>query len=81
MKFIIALGGLTGFAIGLGFSWARGTAWPTALWRAALASLAAGILLRWWGRLWIQCLQQSFRERQAAAKKRDSSTQPTPAKK
>ena len=81
MKLIIVLGRLIGFAIGLGLSWAQGSPWPATLWRAAIATLAAGILLRWWGRLWIRCLQQSHRQRQAALKKRDSSPQPTPAKK
>ena len=81
MKLIMILGGLIGFAIGFGFSWAQGSPWPSVLWRAVIATLLAGILLRWWGRLWIRCLQQSHSERQAALKNRDSSSQPTPAKK
>ena len=81
MKLIMVLGGAIGFSIGLGFSWAQGSAWPSVLWRAALAALVAGILLRWWGRLWIKCLQDSHRERQAAAKQRALSTQPNPAHK
>jgi hypothetical protein len=81
MKLIMVLGGLIGFAIGLGFSWAQGSSWPSVLWRAAIAALLAGILLRWWGRLWLKCLQSSHRERQAALKKREASTQPNPATK
>ena len=80
MKLIIVLGGLVGFVIGFGFSWAQGSPWPSVLWRAALAALLGGILLRWWGRLWVHCLQQAHRERQGAAKKRDPSPKPTPAK-
>jgi protein-S-isoprenylcysteine O-methyltransferase Ste14 len=81
MKLIMVLGGLIGFAIGFGFSWAQGSPWPSVVWRATLAALFAGILLRWWGRLWIQCLVQSQRERQAALrKKRDSAAQPNLAK-
>jgi hypothetical protein len=81
MKLIMVLGGAIGFSIGLGFSWAQGSPWPSVLWRAAIAALLAGILLRWWGRLWIKCLQDSHRERLAAAKQRASvaSTQPNPA--
>jgi hypothetical protein len=81
MKLIMVLGGLIGFAIGFGFSWAQGSPWPSVLWRAAIAALLAGLLLRWWGRLWIRCLTQSHRERQAALrKKRDSASPPNPAK-
>ena len=81
MKLIIALGGLIGFAIGLGFSWAQGHPWPAALGRAVIATLIAGLLSQWWGRLWIRCLRQSHRERQTALKKLESSPQPNPAKK
>jgi len=31
---IMVLGGLIGFAIGFGFSWAQGSPWPSVLWRA-----------------------------------------------
>ena len=78
MKLIMVLGGLIGFAIGLGFSWAQGSPWPSVVWRAAIAALLSGVLMRWWGRLWIQCLQQSHRERQAAAKKIEQSNQSNP---
>lgn len=78
MKLIMVLGGFIGFAIGLGFSWAQGSPWPSVVWRAAIAAVMAGILLRWWGRLWIQCLHQSRRERQAAARKTESSNQSNP---
>lgn len=81
MKLIMVLGGLTGFAIGFGFSWAQGSPWPSVVWRAGIAALLAGILLRWWGRLWIRCLVESHSDRQAALrKKRDSASSPTPAK-
>jgi membrane associated rhomboid family serine protease len=78
MKLIMVLGGLIGFAIGLGFSWAQGSPWPSVVWRAAIAALLSGVLLRWWGRLWIQCLHQSHRERQAAAKSAEASNQSNP---
>ena len=73
MKLIMVLGGLIGFSIGVGFSWAQGSSWPSVIWRAAIAALLAGMLLRWWGRLWIKCLQESFQERQAALKKQAAS--------
>jgi membrane associated rhomboid family serine protease len=78
MKLIMVFGGLIGFAIGVGFSWAQGSPWPSVVWRAAIAALLAGLLLRWWGRLWIQCLQQSQRERQEASKKTEFSNPTNP---
>jgi membrane associated rhomboid family serine protease len=78
MKLIMVFGGLIGFAIGVGFSWAQGSPWPSVVWRAAIAALLAGLLLRWWGRLWIQCLQQSHRERQEASKKAEFSNPTNP---
>jgi hypothetical protein len=81
MKLIMVVGGLTGFAIGFGFSWAQGSPWPSVVWRAAIAALLAGVLLRWWGRLWIRCLVQSHTERQAALRKKRDLASSTPAKK
>jgi hypothetical protein len=78
MKLIMVLGGCIGFVIGFGFSWAQGSPWPAVVWRAAIAALLAGVLLRWWGRLWIRCLQQSRRERQAASRQNESSNQSNP---
>jgi hypothetical protein len=84
MKLIMVLGGLLGFAIGFGFSWAQGSAWPTVVWRAAIMALLAGVLFRWWGRLWVKCLRDARLEKQQlaaaalAAKKAES---PTHAKK
>ena len=82
MKLIMVLGGLLGFGIGFGFSWAQGSSWPSVVWRAAATALVAGILMRWWGRLWIKCLRDARLEKQAAAmkKKPETSSTPTPAK-
>jgi hypothetical protein len=81
MKLLMVIGGLIGFSISLGFSWAQESPWPSVLWRAALAALMAGILLRWWGRLWIQGLQQSHQERRIALTKRDTPPKPVVAHK
>lgn len=74
MKLIMVLGGVIGFGIGMAFSWAQGSSWPAILWRSAVAALVSGILLRWWGRLWLKCLSESYQERQAALKKQAAST-------
>jgi hypothetical protein len=66
MKLMMILGGLVGFAIGVALGIAQQSAWPTVLWRASAASLLAGLLMRWWGKLWIHSLEQSRRERRRA---------------
>ena len=71
MKLIMVLGGLLGLGIGLCFSWAQGSPWPAAVWRSAITALLGGILLRWWGRLWVRCLRDAHREKQAAQRQRD----------
>jgi len=56
-------GGFVGFTIGISFGLAHGSAWPHAIWRASVAALLAGVLLRWWGRVWVNGLHASYRER------------------
>lgn len=68
MKVWMLLGGVIGFLIGITFGLAQGSQWPAVLWRASAAALAAGILLRWWGNMWIKSLQQANRDRLAAAR-------------
>ena len=57
------LGALIGFLIGSGFALAGQTSWPTALWHASAAALAAAILTRWWARVLIQGFQESLTRR------------------
>jgi hypothetical protein len=65
MKLMMIFGGLLEFLIGLGFGLARQSAWPGMIWRASSPALGAGILLRWWGKLWIRSLEQARRHRSA----------------
>ncbi len=66
MKSLMILGALLGFGIGMLFALAGRSAWPSALWHAAGAALVAGLLMRWWGRVWIKGLREA-REQQLAA--------------
>ena len=59
MKILMALGGMIGFLIGVMFGRLQDCGWPTVLWRSCAAALAAGLLLRWWGRVWINGLKQA----------------------
>ena len=63
MKSFMILGSVVGFLIGAGFSLAGDCPWPTALWRATVASLVGAVLARWWGRVWIHGLRDAIEQR------------------
>jgi hypothetical protein len=65
MKFLLLIGGLSGFGIGLVCSWIKECSWPTMLWHASLGAYAGGLLMRWWGRAWRSTLAQAIHERQS----------------
>ena len=66
MKSLLLLGGLLGFLIGLAFSWAQQSPWPSSLWHACAAAYLASFVLRWWGRAWRRSLEEALLERQNA---------------
>lgn len=63
MKALMILGSIIGFLIGTGFGLAGNSSWPTSLWRACAAALVAAVLARWWGRIWLESLRDSLRQR------------------
>ena len=65
MKSLLVLGAIVGFLIGAGFGLAASSPWPTTIWRAGAAALAAGVLTRWWGRIWMQGLRDSLEQRRS----------------
>ena len=73
MRIWMILGGLIGFIIGISFGLAQGSAWPSVIWRASIAMFLAGVVFRWWGRLWIRSLQQAHRERLSNPEKANGS--------
>ncbi len=62
MKQLMILGAMFGFLIGIGFGLAFESSWPTSLWRACAAAYASGMLMRWWGRIWVKSLHQAQNE-------------------
>ena len=66
MKALIILVSIVGFLIGAGFGLAASSPWPSALWRACAAALAACVLTRWWGRVWMQGLRDSLEQKRRA---------------
>jgi L-asparagine transporter-like permease len=67
MKKMMTIGGLAGFASGLALGLAQDISWPSILFRSSVAAVAAGLLLRWWGKIWLTSLEQSYFEQLAAA--------------
>jgi hypothetical protein len=75
MKLLMILGGLIGFSIGICLGLSQGAEWPTVLWRASVAALLAGVVLRWWARVWVRNFEQALKERTA----RSRTAEPVPA--
>jgi hypothetical protein len=67
MKKMMIMGGFLGFLIGTSVGLAQHRSWSSILWRASVASLGAGFLLRWWGQVWIKGLTEAYQEKLAAA--------------
>lgn len=70
MKPLMILGGLLGFGIGVSVGLVQQSDWPSILWRSALAAYGAGMLMRWWGGVWLKGLNEVGEERLAAARAR-----------
>lgn len=64
MRRLIILGALIGLSIGLLFGFADQDQWPSAICRASAAALIGGVLLRWWGRVWVKCLHDVSSQQQ-----------------
>jgi hypothetical protein len=72
MKKLMITGGLMGFLIGVVFGLLERSGWPAVIWRACVAACCAGLMLRWWGGIWIKSLQQAYADKMAAAARAES---------
>ena len=59
MKLLILLGGLVGFVTGIGLGLIREKSLCSIILHACVVMYAGGLLMRWWGRVWIRGLQLS----------------------
>lgn len=67
MRLLMILGGLIGFLIGLALGAAQGASLPEVIWRSSVAAFIAGVVLRWWGKVWVSSFKNELRARAAAA--------------
>lgn len=67
MKKLMMMGGLVGFLGGIAAGLAQGSSWSSIFWRASVAALTAGFLLRWWGQVLFNGLNEAYQEKLAAA--------------
>ena len=63
MKLMMIFGGMLGFVMGITLGLAQESSWPEVLWRASGGALAAGLLMRWWGGLWVRSLKEAHLDR------------------
>jgi len=75
MKKMMIMGGFLGFLIGTSVVLAQHRSWSSILWRASVAALGAGFLLRWWGQVWINGLTEAYQEKLAAAEAQRNQSQ------
>ena len=65
MKAMMLLGGLLGFVMGLVLALSQQAEWPSVLWRASIAAYLSGLMMRWWGRMWVKSLKEVSLQRTA----------------
>lgn len=76
MKKLMITGALLGFGLGLLLGLVQGSSWPSIIWRSSVACFVSGILLRWWGKVWMDCWQKSIFEKMAAAEEAERQAKP-----
>ena len=62
MKLMLIIGGLMGFGIGVSFGLVHDKSLPSAIVHACIAAYVGGMLMRWWGRVWLRELRRSLEE-------------------
>jgi hypothetical protein len=73
------LGAIIGFLAGVLLGMGGQNDWSAILWRSTLGALVVGVLLRWWGQRWVQCLREAQHERLAElmAQRKEAKNAPT----
>ncbi|MGC8744138.1 MAG: hypothetical protein ACP5T0_09705 [Verrucomicrobiia bacterium] len=59
MKLMLMIGGLIGFGTGVMLGLAQSGSWQDIIWKSAVAAYIAGILMKWWGKIWVKCIKEA----------------------
>ena len=81
MKVLILTGTVIGFLLGIALGLAGRIDWPSAFLRAAAAAATLGLMMRWWGGVWISGLRESNEQRHVAEALERQQAHPTSAPK
>ncbi len=57
MKLLMITGALLGFSVALALGVSLDQNWSSIFWRASVSACVTGLLLRWWGSVWIRSLR------------------------
>jgi hypothetical protein len=77
MRFLMALGAVIGFLTGVFFGLAAHSDGSAVFWRSSVAALAAGILMRWWGRMWVRSWKNALNEKLNALERERQEPKPS----
>ncbi len=80
MKRMMIMGGFLGFGLGMALGLMQGSTWSVIFWRASVAACLAGLLMRWWGRVWLHNLEAAYLDQAAAAASSATPSSTTPNK-
>jgi hypothetical protein len=81
MKSLMILGALIGFLTGAAFGLAARSDGPSIFWHASVAALVSGVLVRWWGRVWVRNWKAAWEDRLAELGARRQESKPPTAPK
>lgn len=56
---MLMLGGFIGFGTGVILGVVQSGSWQDLIWKSAIAAYLGGLLMRWWGNLWVKCIKDS----------------------
>jgi len=70
MKLLILLGGMVGFITGVGLGLLREKSLCSIVLHACVVMYVGGLLMRWWGRVWIRGLQYANEKEPSRGKER-----------
>lgn len=81
MKLLMILGAIIGFLTGTFFGLAARSDWPAVFWHASVAALISGMMMRWWGRVWLKNWKSTLEQKLAKIEAQRLESKPPAASK